>query len=432
MQTSYSLNAIIRKDRVNKSGNCPMYIKYTYKRKQHDIPLKLSIFPKDWNVDSKEPRRNCPNGIEIKELIQRKKNELGSLILKHKNINNDYPTTDELKKILSNSIEKIKTWDYYFDSFIVSQEQNKHVEKSTLQVYKQLKEKLERFLEIKNLAWSWKEINREFYNQFVYFLRNTDGLVDATIGKYIKTLKTFLNYVSQKFELINPNQYGNFVTLRQEVDFVTLNSKDIELMKSAIYLSTINRSKNYILNDDEIRMIQIMIILCLTGMNFCDLLDIKTSDFFIQEGYQEKSYDENGSTSIGLHIIKQRKKIKSVAKKSIPIISITHELSDAFLLSFEGKIDFYKNGRKFSHLTSYHKNENIPITTLWNLIFTLKNMKESEQFKNNSIKIKSLILTKKSGNEYNGVLETSEPNGEFKYTVEVIYDGNNMTWKIVE
>jgi hypothetical protein len=61
-----------------------------------------------------------------------------------------------------------------------------------------------------------------------------------------------------------------------------------------------------------------------------------------------------------------------------------------------------------------------------------KSMIESEQFKNNSIKIKSLILTKKSGNEYNGVLETSEPNGNFTYTVEVIYDGNNMTWKIVE
>ena len=48
-----------------------------------------------------------------------------------------------------------------------------------------------------------------------------------------------------------------------------------------------------------------------------------------------------------------------------------------------------------------------------------KNMKESEQFKANSISVKSLILTKKSGNEYNGVLETSEPNGAYKYAVEV-------------
>lgn len=62
----------------------------------------------------------------------------------------------------------------------------------------------------------------------------------------------------------------------------------------------------------------------------------------------------------------------------------------------------------------------------------IKSMKESEVFKNNSVKIKSLILTKKSGNEYDGVLETSEPNGAFTYQVEVIYDGENMTWKIIE
>jgi hypothetical protein len=61
-----------------------------------------------------------------------------------------------------------------------------------------------------------------------------------------------------------------------------------------------------------------------------------------------------------------------------------------------------------------------------------KSMRSSEDFKVNSIKIKSLILTKKAGNEYSGVLDTSEPNGDFTYSVEVIYDGTNMTWRIIE
>lgn len=56
----------------------------------------------------------------------------------------------------------------------------------------------------------------------------------------------------------------------------------------------------------------------------------------------------------------------------------------------------------------------------------------NEQFVDNSISINSLILSKKSGNEYSGILETSEPNGDFTYSVEVIYDGENMTWKIVD
>ena len=59
-----------------------------------------------------------------------------------------------------------------------------------------------------------------------------------------------------------------------------------------------------------------------------------------------------------------------------------------------------------------------------------QSMKESEQFQEGSFRIKSLILTKKSGNEYNGILETSEPDGDFTYSVEVIYDGDNMTWEI--
>jgi hypothetical protein len=61
-----------------------------------------------------------------------------------------------------------------------------------------------------------------------------------------------------------------------------------------------------------------------------------------------------------------------------------------------------------------------------------KSMYESEDFKSDGIKIKSLILTKKSGNEYDGILETSEPDGEFTYSVQVIYDGDNFTWKILE
>ena len=52
------------------------------------------------------------------------------------------------------------------------------------------------------------------------------------------------------------------------------------------------------------------------------------------------------------------------------------------------------------------------------------------KFTPKGITVKSLVLTKKGGNEYAGVLETQEPNGAFTYTVEVISDGKTMTWKV--
>lgn len=48
------------------------------------------------------------------------------------------------------------------------------------------------------------------------------------------------------------------------------------------------------------------------------------------------------------------------------------------------------------------------------------------------IKIESFLLTHKGGNEYTGLLETNEDGEKFKYTVQVIYDGENMQWEIVE
>ena len=51
-----------------------------------------------------------------------------------------------------------------------------------------------------------------------------------------------------------------------------------------------------------------------------------------------------------------------------------------------------------------------------------------------SISIDSLIITRDSNesNTYTGILETSEPNGAFTYTVAVTYDGENMTWRVLE
>jgi hypothetical protein len=61
----------------------------------------------------------------------------------------------------------------------------------------------------------------------------------------------------------------------------------------------------------------------------------------------------------------------------------------------------------------------------------VKSMEKTFKDQGGNVAVKSLVLTKKAGNEYAGVLETQEPNGKFTYSVEVIFDGTNMTWKIV-
>ena len=47
------------------------------------------------------------------------------------------------------------------------------------------------------------------------------------------------------------------------------------------------------------------------------------------------------------------------------------------------------------------------------------------------IKIESFMLTHKGGNEYSGILNTNEDGEKFTYSVDVIYDGENMQWEII-
>ena len=56
----------------------------------------------------------------------------------------------------------------------------------------------------------------------------------------------------------------------------------------------------------------------------------------------------------------------------------------------------------------------------------------NEKFQGTGIIIDSLTLTKKGGNEYTGVLETKEPDGDFTYRVNVVSDGESFTWQTMQ
>lgn len=51
-----------------------------------------------------------------------------------------------------------------------------------------------------------------------------------------------------------------------------------------------------------------------------------------------------------------------------------------------------------------------------------------KKYSGSGVVIQKFMLTKKGGNEYSGILETREPNGQFTYRVDVIYDGKSFTW----
>ncbi|MDC3063695.1 hypothetical protein OA253_03680 [Alphaproteobacteria bacterium] len=59
-------------------------------------------------------------------------------------------------------------------------------------------------------------------------------------------------------------------------------------------------------------------------------------------------------------------------------------------------------------------------------------MGDGGNYKEKNIKIDTFLLTRESNdsNKYKGIMKTTEPNGNFTYTVDVTYDGETFTWEV--
>jgi hypothetical protein len=160
-------------------------------------------------------------------------------------------------------------------------------------------------------------------SEFINFLLE-QGLQLNTIGKYIKTLKTFLNYVSQNLELSVPQSFKRIKVYREEkYDFQVLSKEEFELLKSKVFFS--RYFKNGVsLNDREftereILIGRIMVFLCSTGLSFVDFGRLTIDDIFIDKDVLDT---KKKFVNIKVH----RQKLQTTEVCVIPIIDITIDL----------------------------------------------------------------------------------------------------------
>lgn len=366
MKNHYSLYPFVRTEKPDKFNKCSMYLRYTFKTYKL-IPLDVKIDKDMWNVDKREPRKNYPHRDEVKEIIQKKSLEVEGLILKYKTNTGTYPSPSTLMD-LTNGIETKTTWDSYFDEFINHQKYVKFIEEATIVTYKQTKEKLNQYLINWVIDWEWRKIDLKFYEGFISYMGSLP-LKLSTQGKHVKNLKTFLGYINENHKLVTYEQYKNFITPVEDADFAVLSERDKEIMKSHLNTSSIlpNQTK---LDAEEKETLRIMLILCYTGLNFEDLMDVKIDDIYVIKSIEDLDFNLSFHDKIpdDLFIKIPRKKLKKVDKKLIPIIPITHDLSDLLKMSFSYDEDNYISLSDTLEIKLPKKDEKLSLKNLWKLI----------------------------------------------------------------
>jgi site-specific recombinase XerD len=318
----YSLNFIIRNDLKNSKGKCPLHIRYTHKRKWKNLTLNYSLEPQFWDETNSTISRKYPNYINLKKLMNDYESKLIDKINDYYLQYKEYPSVDILSDLVKkhkvrveeNKVPSVKSLYNDFVEF----KKSEWVKQSTLNIYKYTWDKWVMFQE----KTSWKELNEmneKTLSEFKTFLLGL-GLQKNTIGKYIKTIKTFLRYVSNKLEMVVPPSFQRVKVDKEEKnDFQVFTKEEFENLKREVFFSRYYNQNRFNLTEREILIGRIMIFLCSTGLSYVDFDRLTINDLFIDK-------DNLDTKKKYLNIKIHRQKLNTTEVCIIPIIDITIDL----------------------------------------------------------------------------------------------------------
>ncbi len=309
----YSLKAIIRKDKINQNGECPIVIRITIGSQYYRHPIGENIRPQDWNSEDDIPKKSSKNRDIIRSKIEKEKSKITDLVSHfYYTHNNSYPSLYQLKRILKGSqgldgSMKNKSIIDFYKEFVDDYSLKKRLSELTIKAYNSTGERLKEYFKKNEIIPSWDIFNDVFYEEFVSYYVGK-GYKESSIGKSIKNIKTFLYYIYLNYKFISPDIFKNYKVLRESPDFPILNNEDLLLMKFHIGLISLSKKNKELfnnslkLNDKEKRLLRMMLFICFTGLSYVDFQKITILDI-------DKVGDLKEGTTLGFVYVRQKTNI---------------------------------------------------------------------------------------------------------------------------
>ena len=354
-----SIKIQLRKDQPDKEGLCKLIILY---RNGNETPLKHSIrekiLPNQFDTN-KEIVVHHPRAKEINYLIEkhikifqdilfdlqrqdtipsvkRVKGILTQLLQQQKYTSLILPenSDDQGDELINNSIPSpAKAWVQFTGL------RRNTVSPATTSIYKTTFDHLQKFCIDHNKKLSWVLFDNDFFYQWNnYFIEECEnqfgdtGLSNNTIGKYFKTLKTFLHWAVEKDYHTNL-KFVKYKVFRELVDIFPLS--ETHLAKLVDFCENEENAIEYR------RTASLFVFLASTGLRYSDGQTLRWSDIFY-----------SGEGDIDQQVLKVTTK-KTSQKLSIPlsIYSIRELIRNAndlttgaklFKDMFDPKFTFFK------------------------------------------------------------------------------------------
>jgi integrase len=267
----------ILKEPTSKSDTL-IYLLYNYQYSRFKYSTGEHINPKNWNPKAQRAKetKTFPEYPEFNTRLDKIENAINNAFRKLLNDGiqpNNTTLKIEIENELSDNILKPKKQSLlnFIESYI--NECTTIKRQGTIKAYKTTQKYLIEYSS-KFKSIDFETITLEFYNNYTSFLYQEHTLSANTVGKHIKTIKTFLNEATERG--INKNiefRKKKFKTIREDSDSIYLTIKELENIEK-LDLALIPRL-------DKVR--DLFLIGCYTGLRFSDFTQIKSENINLEK-----------------------------------------------------------------------------------------------------------------------------------------------------
>ncbi|MEM6343751.1 MAG: site-specific integrase [Bacteroidota bacterium] len=258
---------VIKEKKLNRDGRTTIYIQYCHLSKVTLISSGEKIKPEFWDKEKGKLKksRNHPHLTTIDGIVRKKQAEIDEVARKLK-FEDVEPTAEKVRERLLHdpnaAEEKGPTFFELIDEFIYNNRLSRS--KGTLKGYRSTRTHLMAFEKKTKTELFFEDMNQDFYNRFCNYLFEEKGMSSNTVGRYIKTLKVFLNYGVEKGIPINP-AFHKFKVYKEETDIVYLSEAEIQ------QLLALDLSQN-----ERLRHVRdVFLFGCYTGLRYSDVCQVK-------------------------------------------------------------------------------------------------------------------------------------------------------------
>lgn len=270
-RSTFSLLFFIKKKRLLKSGEAPIYMRITINKKNTESSIKRSIIPANWDPRSGKCKGHNDKAKTLNSYLLLMTKKVYDAHMKIQESGEDVTASAVRINVEGLENRQVMLLDYYLHH---NQQMKDLIEKefshATWKRHQTSKNNVAAFIksEYRKADIPLSKINQSFIRKYQHYLRTIRDCNNNSTVKYIKNLgKIIRRAMSEGLIKVDP-----FVGIRFKLDKVEkcfLDSEELDKLKCT-----------YIENDRIAQVRDVFVFCCYTGLAFIDVKELGTSHLF--------------------------------------------------------------------------------------------------------------------------------------------------------